>query len=80
LDRSSLLPQAEQLYFRTVRDQRSLESSIKVYTTEAASPKVNQNPKSTSSYRQIHRLKSIKRQMYGRAGFDLLRLRVLHSA
>jgi transposase len=29
---------------------------------------------------QIHRLKSIKRQMYGRAGFDLLRLRVLHSA
>ena len=29
---------------------------------------------------QIHRLKLIKRQMYGRAGFDLLRLRVLHSA
>ena len=28
----------------------------------------------------IHRLKLIKRQMYGRAGFDLLRLRVLHSA
>lgn len=28
---------------------------------------------------QIHRLKLIKRQMYGRAGFDLLRLRVLHS-
>ena len=27
----------------------------------------------------IHRLKLIKRQMYGRAGFDLLRLRVLHS-
>ena len=29
---------------------------------------------------QIHRLKLIKRQMYGRVGFDLLRLRVLHSA
>ena len=29
---------------------------------------------------QIHRLKLIKRQMYGRSGFDLLRLRVLHSA
>ena len=27
---------------------------------------------------QVHRLKLIKRQMYGRAGFDLLRLRVLH--
>ena len=26
---------------------------------------------------QVHRLKLIKRQMYGRAGFDLLRLRVL---
>lgn len=29
---------------------------------------------------QVHRLKLIKRQMYGRASFDLLRLRVLHSA
>ena len=29
---------------------------------------------------QIHRLKLLKRQMYGRAGFDLLKLRVLHSA
>ncbi|HEY6375163.1 MAG TPA: transposase, partial [Edaphobacter sp.] len=29
---------------------------------------------------QIHRLKLIKRQIYGRASFDLLRLRVLHSA
>lgn len=28
----------------------------------------------------IHRLKLIKRQMYGRAGFDLLRLRVLQTA
>jgi transposase len=26
---------------------------------------------------QVNRLKTIKRQMYGRAGFDLLRLRVL---
>ncbi|HET8908069.1 MAG TPA: transposase [Ktedonobacterales bacterium] len=29
---------------------------------------------------QIHRLKLLKRQMYGRAGFDLLRRRVLHTA
>jgi len=29
---------------------------------------------------QITRLKSIKRQMYGRAGFDLLRRRVLQAA
>ena len=28
----------------------------------------------------VHRLKLIKRQMYGRAGFDLLRLRVLNAA
>jgi transposase len=27
---------------------------------------------------QVNRLKFIKRQMYGRARFDLLRLRVLH--
>lgn len=29
---------------------------------------------------QVHRLKLIKRSMYGRANFDLLRLRVLHAA
>ena len=29
---------------------------------------------------QINRLKMIKRQMYGRAGFDLLRQRVLNTA
>ncbi len=29
---------------------------------------------------QIHRLKLIKRQMYGRAKLDLLRIRVLHAA
>jgi transposase len=29
---------------------------------------------------QVQRLKTIKRQMYGRAGFDLLRRRVLHAA
>src|SRR5438067_1013464 len=28
---------------------------------------------------QINRLKCLKRQMYGRARFDLLRLRVLHA-
>jgi transposase len=27
---------------------------------------------------QVNRLKFIKRQMYGRANFDLLRLKVLH--
>ena len=29
---------------------------------------------------QTNRLKTIKRQMYGRANFDLLRARVLHTA
>ena len=29
---------------------------------------------------QVNRLKTIKRQMYGRANFDLLRKRVLHIA
>jgi transposase len=29
---------------------------------------------------QVHRLKVIKRAMYGRAKFDLLRLRVLQRA
>ncbi len=29
---------------------------------------------------QVNRLKTVKRQMYGRAGFDLLRQRVLHEA
>ena len=29
---------------------------------------------------QVHRLKLVKRQMYGRASFDLLRLRVLNMA
>ena len=29
---------------------------------------------------QVHRLKLIKRSMYGRANFDLLRLRVVNAA
>ena len=29
---------------------------------------------------QVHRLKLVKRQGYGRAGFELLRSRVLHAA
>ncbi len=29
---------------------------------------------------QINRIKTIKRSMYGRAGFQLLRARVLHAA
>jgi transposase len=28
----------------------------------------------------VNRLKTIKRTMYGRAGFDLLKVRVLHAA
>ncbi len=28
----------------------------------------------------IHRLKALKRQMYGRASFDLLRIRILNAA
>ena len=29
---------------------------------------------------QVNRIKTIKRSMYGRAGFDLLRARVFHAA
>lgn len=29
---------------------------------------------------QVHKLKLLKRSMYGRANFDLLRLRLLHAA
>ena len=29
---------------------------------------------------QVHRLKLIKRQMYGRASFEVLRIRVLNAA
>jgi transposase len=29
---------------------------------------------------QVHRLKLVKRSMYGRANFDQLRLRVMHAA
>ena len=29
---------------------------------------------------QVHRLKLVKRQMYGRGKLDLLRARVLHAA
>ena len=29
---------------------------------------------------QVNRIKLIKRSMYGRAGFDLLRARVMHAA
>jgi transposase len=29
---------------------------------------------------QVNRIKQLKRQMYGRANFDLLRLRVLHRS
>ena len=38
-------------------------------------------PWTTSSAEgQINRIKTIKRSMYGRAGFQLLRARVLHAA
>jgi transposase len=51
--------------------QRDLEAVRGAVTT----------PWSTSPVEgQISRLKMIKRQMYGRAGFDLLRQRVLHTA
>ncbi len=33
----------------------------------------------TDESRRINRIKMIKRQMYGRANFDLLRKRILHT-
>jgi transposase len=48
---------------------------------EAASVAALQQPWSNGPVEgQVHRLKLIKRSMYGRAGFDLLRLRILHAA
>jgi transposase len=38
------------------------------------------NPDPVSTEGQIHRLKLLKRRMYGRAGFAVLRNRVLHAA
>jgi transposase len=53
---------------RLARDQQALEAALKLPWSQG------------HVEGQIHRLKLIKRQMYGRAGFDLLRLRVLHAA
>ena len=47
-------------------------------TDEAAVQAAAMHPWSTGQVEgQINRLKTIKRQMYGRAGFDLLRQRIL---
>jgi hypothetical protein len=53
---------------RLARDQQAIEAALKLPWSQG------------HVEGQIHRLKLIKRQMYGRAGFDLLRLRVLHAA
>jgi transposase len=53
---------------RLARDQQAIEAALKLPWSQG------------QVEGQIHRLKLIKRQMYGRAGFDLLRLRVLHAA
>jgi transposase len=50
------------------RDQQAIEAALKLPLSQR------------HVEGQIHRLKLIKRQMYGRAGFDLLRLRILHTA
>ena len=49
------------------RDQAAVEAAIKLLWSNA------------QVEGQVHRLKLLKRQMYGRAKFDLLRARVLRS-
>jgi transposase len=53
---------------RLVRDKDAVEAALKLPWSQG------------QVEGQVHRLKLIKRQMYGRAGFDLLRLRVLQKA
>lgn len=52
---------------RLIRDQDAVEAALRL-------------PWKGMVEGHINRLKLLKRQMYGRAGFELLRLRVLHSA
>jgi transposase len=47
--------------------------------SNSASPKLRVS-RNGQTEGQVNKLKLIKRQMYGRANFDLLRLRVLHAA
>jgi transposase len=52
-----------------------------VLPNSKALPKAFSSPWSNGQVEvQVNRLKLIKRQMFGRAQFDLLRLRVLHGA
>ena len=53
---------------RLARDQQAIEAALKLPWSQG------------HVEGQIHRLKLIKQQMYGRASFDLLQLRVLHAA
>ena len=52
---------------RLKRDQAAVEAALRL-------------PWSNGMVEGVHRLKLLKRQMYGRAGFDQLRLRVLQPA
>lgn len=49
---------------------------------ESSSPQLSGEPRpeATARWRRVNRLKTVKRLMYGRAGFVLLRARALHAA
>ena len=55
-----------------------MDSGDDRYSTSGVGPNCTLIPGPASAL--IDRLKMLKRQMYGRAKFDLLRSRVLHAA
>lgn len=63
-------------------DDKVISEAISLQRSAAFSPPdslfVSLNKRQSEG--QINRLKLLKRQMYGRANIDLLRLRVLHRA
>jgi len=69
------------LWQKTVRKSPLHHFVVQLQRDEAAVRAALTLPWSTGPVEgHIHRLKLIKRQMYGRAKLDLLRIRVLHAA
>lgn len=54
--------------------------SLPQLTVEPEVPASSHHSRQGQVEGQVHRLKLIKRQMYGRGKLDLLRARVLHAA
>jgi len=66
--------------FERARASRRWASLTRPESPENAVEAALRLPWSNGMVEGVHRLKLLKRQMYGRAGFDLLRLRVLQPA